>query len=78
MEKYGQICESRIPGYALVSLKIKRFRIFNRLNDRSLGDLLVEKVYEVLDNYLEEDEYIWIIIIYSCIIPKITMNFSIV
>ena len=58
MEKYGQICESRIPGYALVSLKIKRFRIFNRLNDRSLGDLLVEKVYEVLDNYLEEDEYI--------------------
>ena len=58
MEKYGQICESRTPGYALVSLKIKRFRIFNRLYDRSLGDLLVEKVYEVLDNYLEEDEYI--------------------
>lgn len=58
MEKYGQICESRTPGYALISLKIKRFRIFNRLYDRSLGDLLVEKVYEVLDNYLEEDEYI--------------------
>lgn len=56
--KYGQICESRTPGYALISLKIKRFRIFNRLYDRSLGDLLVEKVYEVLDNYLEEDEYI--------------------
>ena len=59
MEKYGQICESRIPGYALVSLKIKRFRIFNRLMNTSL-------------------RYIWIIIIYSCIIPKITMNFSIV
>ena len=41
-----------------VSLKIKRFCIFNRFADRSLGDLLVEKVYEVLDNYLEEDEYI--------------------
>lgn len=58
MEKYEQICESRIPGYALVSLKIKRFRIFNRLYDRSLGDLLVEKVYEVLKDYLADDEYI--------------------
>lgn len=42
MDKYRRICESRLSGYALVSLTMKRFRIFNRLYDRSLGDLLIE------------------------------------
>ena len=58
MDKYNQVCQSRIPGYALVSLKIKRFRIFNRLYDRETGDLLIEKVYEVLEDWLEDGEYI--------------------
>lgn len=58
MEKYNQICQSCIPGYALVSMKIKRFRIFNRLYDRETGDLLIEKVYEVLEGWLEDGEYI--------------------
>lgn len=58
MEKYNSICNSDPSDYCLVSLKVKRFRIFNRLYDRAMGDLLLEKVYEVLDNWLDEDEYV--------------------
>lgn len=56
-EKYDQICRSHTPGYALVSLKLKRFRVFNRLYDRTTGDFLIEKVYEAVEDWLDEDEY---------------------
>lgn len=56
-EKYDEICKTNPTDYALISLKIKRFRIFNRLFGREKGDLLVRKVFEVLQNYVGEDEY---------------------
>ena len=43
-EKYEEVCGKNPEEYALISLKIKRFRIFNRLFGREAGDRLVEKV----------------------------------
>ena len=47
-EKYEEVCGKNPEEYALISLKIKRFRIFNRLFGREAGDRLVEKVYKAI------------------------------
>ena len=57
IEKYNQICINNPADYALISLKIKRFRIFNRLFGRKSGDILVQKVYDAIQDWLGEDEY---------------------
>lgn len=57
-EKYEQICETNPSEYALMSLKIKRFRIFNRLFGREAGDKLVRKVYGAIEGWLDEGEYV--------------------
>ena len=36
-EKYEEVCGKNPEEYALISLKIKRFRIFNRLFGREAG-----------------------------------------
>lgn len=56
--KYEQICRSNPTEYALLSLKIKRFRIFNRLFGRGAGDRLIRRVYDAIESCLEEDEYV--------------------
>ncbi len=58
INKYNELCKTDARGYCFVSLKIKRFRIFNRLYGREMGDLLINKVYEVLDEWLDHDECI--------------------
>lgn len=57
-EKYEEICKDKPKEYALISLKIKRFRIFNRLFGREAGDLLIRKVYDAIQEWLREDEYV--------------------
>lgn len=39
-ERYEEVCRKNPEEYALISLKIKRFRIFNRLFGREAGDWL--------------------------------------
>lgn len=58
IEKYNEICKTGSTNYCLLSLKIKRFRIFNRLYGRGMGDTLIKKVYEVINEWLGDDEYI--------------------
>ena len=57
-EKYEEVCGKNPEEYALISLKIKRFRIFNRLFGREAGDRLVEKVYKAISEWTKEDEYV--------------------
>lgn len=57
-ERYEEICRKNPGEYALISVKIKRYRIFNRLFGRSAGDRLIEQVYEAVESWLKEDEYI--------------------
>lgn len=57
-EKYEEVCGKNPEEYALISLKIKRFRIFNRLFGREAGDRLVEKVYKAISEWIKEDEYV--------------------
>ena len=52
-EKYEEVCGKNPEEYALISLKIKRFRIFNRLFGREAGDRLVEKVYTAIIRNME-------------------------
>lgn len=57
-ERYEEICRTNPEGYALLSIKIKRFRIINRLFGRTAGDALAEKVYQALEDWLKEGEYV--------------------
>ena len=57
-EKYEEVCGKNPEEYAPISLKIKRFRIFNRLFGREAGDRLVEKVYKAISEWIKEDEYV--------------------
>ena len=57
-ERYEQVCRKNPEEYALISLKIKRFRIFNRLFGREAGDWLVGQVYEAIRTWIGEDEYV--------------------
>lgn len=56
-ERYEEICQKNPDDYAFISLKIKRFRIFNRLFGRDAGDRLVERVYTAITSFLKEEEY---------------------
>ena len=56
-EKYEEICRQNPADYVLISLKIKRFRIFNRLFGREAGDRLLERVYEAIQDWIGEEEY---------------------
>ena len=57
-EKYEALPDAERWQYALISLKIKRFRTFNRIYGREAGDALIEKVYEIVAGWLGEGEYI--------------------
>ena len=57
-ERYEQVCRKNPEEYALISLKIKRFRIFNRLFGREAGDWLVGQVYEAIRTWIGEAEYV--------------------
>lgn len=56
-EQYDRVCQTRSSEYALISLKIKRFRLFNRIFGRAAGDLLIRKVYDTILSWLKEEEY---------------------
>lgn len=76
-EKYEQICRTNPSEYALMSLKIKRFRIFNRLFGREAGDLLVRKVYNAIQGWLDEDEYVaHLYLDYYNLLVKMTDNYD--
>ena len=65
-ERYEQVCRKNPAEYALISLKIKRFRIFNRLFGREAGDWLVGQVYEAIRTWIGEDEYVAHIVDKKC------------
>lgn len=79
-ERYEEVCRKNPEEYALISLKIKRFRIFNRLFGREAGDWLAGQVYEAIRTWLGEDEYVaisgWAILTCWSICRKIMMRFS--
>ena len=49
-------CRQNPADYVLISLKIKRFRIFNRLFGRKAGDRLLERVYEAIQGWIGEEK----------------------
>lgn len=51
-ERYDAIPAEKRCDYALISMKLKRFRTFNRLNGRAAGDALVEQVYRILKDWV--------------------------
>lgn len=57
-ERYEEVCREYPREYALVSLKIKRFRVFNRIFGREAGDRLIERVYTALSSWIKEKEYV--------------------
>lgn len=57
-ERYEEICRTNPEDYMLISLKIKRFRVFNRLFGREAGDKLIAKVYQAISDFLEDGEYV--------------------
>ena len=56
--RYEALTDEERGQYALISLKIKRFRTFNRIYGRELGDALVERVYKAVDDWLEAGDCI--------------------
>lgn len=56
-ERYDEVCRNNPKEYALISLKIKRFRIFNRLFGREAGDWLSDQVYDSIRAWLKDGEY---------------------
>lgn len=57
-EKYEEIARTNPLEYGLISLKIKRFRIFNRLFGREAGNRLIERVYKAIQSWITEGEYV--------------------
>lgn len=55
---YDEVCQTQPEVYCLVSLKIKRLRVYNRLFGRAAGNQLILDVYDVIEAFLEEDEKI--------------------
>lgn len=45
-------------GYALISMKIKRFRVINRIYGRDTGNELIQKLHTVIESHLNSGEYI--------------------
>ncbi len=56
--KYEEIRKRNSEQYIFVNMKIKRLRIINFLNSRDYGDEVIKVVYDVVSNFLNEDEYI--------------------
>lgn len=56
--RYEELCKRNSEEYALVSMKIKRFRIFNRLFGREAGDRLTAMIYDCVESWLKPEEYI--------------------
>lgn len=52
-ERYAALTDEERKEYALISLKIKRFRTFNRLYGRELGDVLIRRVYDDIAEWLD-------------------------
>ena len=44
--------------YALISLKIKRFRFLKRLYGKETADELIERVYEAISSWFGPEEYV--------------------
>ena len=57
-ERYDAIPAEKRTQFALVSMKLKRFRTFNRLNGREAGDALIQQVDRVLQEQLGETGYV--------------------
>ncbi len=58
MERYNALTPEERGEYTFISLKIKRFRTFNRLFGRVVGDELISLVYETIENWLQPGEYL--------------------
>ncbi|MEG0329391.1 MAG: GGDEF domain-containing phosphodiesterase [Longicatena sp.] len=58
IEQYHNINESDREHYALITLKIKRFRKVNRLFGRDVGDELLTLIYQILKNEMKDNEVV--------------------
>lgn len=58
LEKYNDLIKNGNTDYALISLKIKRFRTIHRLLGREESSELLVYLYDALTNLLQTDEYI--------------------
>ena len=56
--RYEEVCRNNPEEYALISMKIKRFRIFNRMFGREAGDELITMIYDCVESWLKPEEYI--------------------
>lgn len=56
--RYEEVCRNNPEEYGLISLKIKRFRIFNRLFGWEAGDELIARIYDCVESWLKPEEYI--------------------
>lgn len=53
-ERYDEICSLHESGFCLISVKIKRLMVYNRLFGRKAGDELVESVYKAITAFMNE------------------------
>ena len=56
--RYEEVCRNNPEEYALISMKIKRFRIFNRMFGREAGDELIAMICGCVESWLKPEEYI--------------------
>ncbi|WP_373265782.1 bifunctional diguanylate cyclase/phosphodiesterase [Hungatella hathewayi] len=56
--RYEEVCRNNPKEYALISMKIKRFRIFNRMFGWEAGDELITRIYDCVESWLKPEEYI--------------------
>ena len=56
--RYEEVCRNNPEEYALISMKIKRFRIFNRMFGWEAGDELITMIYDCVESWLKPEEYI--------------------
>ena len=58
-ERYDALSAQERREYSLISLKIKRFPVFNRLYGRRAGDELMAKVFEIVSGWLGDGDCIF-------------------
>lgn len=58
-ERYDALSAQERREYSLISLKIKRFPVFNRLYGRRAGDELMDKVFEIVSGWLGDGDCIF-------------------
>ncbi|MEG0511544.1 MAG: GGDEF domain-containing phosphodiesterase [Clostridia bacterium] len=56
-ECFHDISPDKRVNYLLISLKIKRLRNVNRVFGHEVGNELIHKVYQIITDWLEPDEY---------------------